>query len=523
MIINFATIRDSYYTPEESDQLDKLKKELKELNREYKKEHGQEFEEFLSLYNSNKPINLRELTGWKKTYLQEHSSIIGRSSDIKEKAKQRYREAKGVEGILEDIRTIVEAYTLEDFHAYLEGARARLKAHNSGLVRISYESLSEQETQAILEAYSENSLRNLQLLLFSYCEEPYSLLIKEGDEATKQAREIIKQRCKELGYTDDLLEVKEETELPEFYKYDFVYPTTLQQNLTKANTEIFDHKNSIEALKQGSIDVTPNNKKGIVSYYVTIDLSAPELKGTENITEYDKSVHNMAVSIGRANEHGFFTAKQVATALLYGDNPSNSNPSKQQIGAVTKSIEKLALIRLTIDWTEHIKLNNKINPKGNLPEDASNFQVTDYMLPVRRYTATIHGQKVEGYEFIDKKHYTPLNHYATSVRQIGQHPVKMLNIPINLDQTKIVIRDYLLEEISHIKKREGWNKTISVDKLLEVAGEDSQTIKKEKRKKLLDAVEEMLTYWKKEDYIKGYTKNRANTTGKPLRSYTIEA
>lgn len=518
MIINFATIRDSYYTPEESDQLDELKKELKKLNREYKKEHGQEFEEFLSLYNSNKPMNLRELTGWKKTYLQEHSSIIGRSSDIKEKAKQRYREAKGVEGILEDIRTIVEAYTLEDFQAYLEGARARLKAHNSGLVRISYESLSEQETQAILEAYSENSLRNLQLLLFSYCEEPYSLLIKEGDEATEQAREIIKQRCKELGYTGDLLEVKEETELPGLPKMEFVYPKDFQQNLTKASKRIFDSSIALSELKQREIDITPNNKGGLTSFSVYVDMTAPELKGTENVTEYDKSVHNMAVSIGRANKHGFFTARELATALIHGDNPNNNRVSAQQIGAVTKSIEKQRHIDITIDWTEHIELNNKVK----IPKEDTSFKVTDYMLPVREYTATIGGKTLHGYQFIDPVKLSPLYQYASSVGQIGQHPVKMLNVPINLDQQKLVIRDFLLEEIAHIKKRESWNKTISVDKLLEVAGENIQTINRIKKKRLLDAVEEMLNYWKKEAYIKGYTKNRANTTGKPLQSFTIE-
>lgn len=215
MIIDFATIRDSYYTAEENDRLNELEKELKKLDRSYKKEHGKEFEEFLSLYNSSKPINLRELTGWKKTYLQEHSSIIGECLDINEKAKQRYKAEKGIDGILEDIRKIVEAYTLEDFQTYLEGARARLKAHNSGLVRISYDSLSEEETQAILESYSEDSYRNLSLLLFTYCQEPYTLLVQEGKKTAERALKIIEQRCKALGYERAPEKTKEEAELPD--------------------------------------------------------------------------------------------------------------------------------------------------------------------------------------------------------------------------------------------------------------------------------------------------------------------
>ena len=108
-----------------------------------------------------------------------------------------------------------------------------------------------------------------------------------------------------------------------------------------------------------------------------------------------------------------------------------------------------------------------------------------------------------------------------SVGQLGQHPVNMLNLPINLDQTKIVIRDFLLGEIAHIKKNKKWNNTITVDRLLDIAGEDSKTISRIKKKKLLDAVETMLTYWKKQGAIKDYKKTRAKTTGSPLQSFTI--
>jgi len=512
MIIDFATIRNSFYTPEESDRLDEIQSEFKKLDIKYRKEHGKEFNEFQALYNSDKPIDLFSLEGWKRAYCDQKAELLGEAYLIKKEAKQRYKEARGVEGILEDIRTIVEAYTKEDFLDYIKGVKDRIKA--SKFIHIVFEGLTEEETKAILVEQSKENFSNLYFLLVAYTTEPYNALDREDTEARERATQIIKDRCIALGYKEEPIK-EDASELPTIPKYDFIYPTDLQQNLTKASSTLFNSKNSLEELRQIAIDVSPNKKGLTTTYSVNVDLTAPELKGTENVTEYDKSVHNMAVSIGRANEHGFFTAKQVATALLYGDNPSNSNPSKQQIGAVTKSIEKLSLIRLTIDWTEHIKLNNK----GYLPEDASSFKVTDYMLPVRKYTATINGQKVEGYEFIDKRKYTPLNHYATSVGQIGQHPVKMLNIPINLDQTKIVIRDFLLEEIAHIKKREGWNRTISVERLLEVAGENSQTITRKKKSLLLTSVKDMLTYWKKEDYIKGYTEN---IKAKSIQSFTIE-
>lgn len=516
MIIDFATIRDSYYTPEESDRLDALQEEKKKLDIEYRRQHGAEFDKFLALYNSDSSIDFSSLEGWRRSYYISRADLLGEAYLIKKDAKERYREAKGVEGILEDIRTIVEAYTKEDYEVYLKGARDRLRAHNSGLVRITYTGLTEEETQAILEAYAEDNFTNLYFLLMAYVSEAFHTLDRGDTEARQRAIRIIKDRCIELGYEEEPLKVviqgEDASELPALPRVDFVYPTNFQQNLTKASSTIFNSKNSLEDLKQIAIDVSPNKKGLTTTYSVNVDLTAPELKGTENITEYDKSVHNMAISMAKANKGGCFTAKQLATALLYGDNPSNSRPSPQQIGAVTKSIEKQRHIDITIDWTEHAKLNNK----GELPEDVTAYRRKGYMLPVEEHIFTFKGKTLTGYHFIKEP---PLYQYAMSVGQIGQHPVKMLNVPINLDQTKIVIRDFLLEEIAHIKKRESWNKTISVDRLLEVAGENSQTIARKKKSLLLSSVKEMLNYWKKEDYIKGYTEN---IKAKSIQSFTIE-
>ena len=519
MLIRFTELLEKYYTPEEKYRAGELRNLINKLDAKTEKEHPVEFERMKADYpylgEGEEP---EELPEWKSQFWEERTKLTSEYDNIYSEAKRRYREDRGAKGVLEDIRRIVEAYTQEDYLKHLKHIKSLLSLRNSKVIKLDF-GVSEKEKE-ILFTYLENRVMenyyNCYMLLWEYLEEAIKLL--DGEPEKGEALEIIRARVG-LWYTPDKPITPRgdgEPELPSLPKYDFVYPTDFQQNLTKASSTLFSSKNSLEDLRQIAIDVAPNKKGLTTTYSVNVDLTAPELKGTENVTEYDKSVHNMSVSIGKANEHGFFTAKQVATALLYGDNPSNSNPSKQQIGAVTKSIEKLALIRLTIDWTEHIRLNNK----GDIPEGAS-FKVTDYMLPVRKYTATIGGQKVEGYQFIDRDNYTPLHQYATSVGQIGQHPVKMLNIPINLDQQKIVIRDFLLEEIAHIKNRTNWNNTISVDRLLEVAGESSQTIDRIKKSRLLKAVKDMLDYWKKEAYIKGYKENKANTTGKPIQSFTI--
>ena len=517
-MLSFAEILAQYYKPEEEARLEELQRELNELDAKTRKEHKEEFEDFFIAYKKGQTILVE---GWKNDYLKAWDQIHSEAKAINEAVLNRYKEEKKPEGILEDVRRIADSYEKEDFQARIKHVQTLLEAERFN-IHIKGEKEGKPYTAWLAENAEEN-YRNCFAWLYGDNTEVEELL--DGEDLYT-AIEIFKARIDTFGYerpTEGVLSSREgektsEPVKPTLPKCDFVYPTEFQQNLTKASKKIFDSSIALSDLRQAEIDITPNKKGGLTSFSVYVDMTTPELKGTENVTEYDKSVHNMAVSIGKVNEHGFFTARELATALIHGDNPNNNRVSSQQIGAVTKSIEKQRHIDITIDWTEHKRLNNK----GNIPEDVSSFKVKDYMLPVRELTATIGGNTLHGYQFIDPVKLSPLYQYASSVGQIGQHPVKMLNVPINLDQQKLVIRDFLLEEIAHIKNSKiVWNNTIGVNRLLEVAGENSQTINRIKKKRLLDAVEEMLTYWKKEDYIKDFKKNKAKTTGSPLQSFTI--
>lgn len=508
---NFADILANYYTPEELEKLDALQSAKGLLDTKARRDHGKEFVDFRASLKAGETILVE---GWKDEYLKERDRIFSEAKEINNGVLLRYKEEKKPEGILEDVRRLASSYDKEDFLAHINHIKNLLEAERFNIHIIAPDKEGKPYL-SFLAGASEENYRNA----FGYFYEQNSEIEELLDgEDLYTAIEIIKEHIDSFGYerpSEGVLSYRDQTEspkLPELPKYDFVYPTDLQQNLTKASSTIFSSKTSIEDLRQISLDVTPNKKGLTTTYSVNVDLSAPELKGTENITEYDKSVHNMAISIAKANEHGSFTAKQLATALLYGDNPNNSRPSPQQIGAVTKSIEKQRHIDITIDWTEHIKLNNK----NNLPEDVTAYRRKGYMLPVEEHIFTVNGKELHGYQFIKEP---PLYQYATSVGQIGQTPVKMLNVPINLDQSKIVIRDFLLEEIAHIKKRESWNRTISVDRLLDVAGEDSQTITRKKKSLLLTAVKDMLNYWKSEGYIKDY---KENIKAKSIQSFTLE-
>lgn len=522
MIIKFRDILADYLTPEERARAEELRIAITKLDVKTQEEHPTEFERMKEDFPTYSTEGEEELPEWKAQFWDKRLPLEKEYDYLQSEAKRRYSEAKGYKGILEDIRRIVEAYTKEDYLQHLKNIRELLSLRKYTVAQLG---ITEDERIALfhyLESRAIENYNNCYFLLWEYLKEALELLDSEEPErATKrEALKIIQARVA-LWYAPEKPltprgDEEPEPELPSLPKFDFVYPTNFQQNLTKASSTLFSSKNSIEDLKQIAIDVTPNKKGITTTYSVYVDMDAPGLKGTENITEYDKEVHNVAISVAMANKHGCFTKKQIATVLYYGDNPSHSNPSPQQIGAVAKSIEKQSLARVTIDWTEHIRLNNK----GNLPDEVTKYQCKGYMLPVKEHIFTVNGAELIGYQLIDEP---PIYTYAKSVGQIGQHPTKMLNVPINLDKEKIAIRGFLLEEIAHIKNNpKSWNRTITVERILQPAQKDGQALTRKKKSSLLLAVKSMLEYWKKEGYIRDFKENKANTTGKPIVSFTIE-
>ena len=428
--------------------------------------------------------------------------------------EDRYLLEKGKEGVYKDVLEIIDSINKKDFKTHnrelREGAKTYLEKNR--------DNLNKEERQALessLKFYVTDNALNCESF-FRFCVDyPLSVFFDEDLEEGNSPENLdyIEKINKTIADRVALWFKKpEKVEAPELPRVSFRFPSIYQQGLTKANLRLFDNRIPLSELQQIEIDVTPKKGGLTTTYSVYVDMTAPELEGTENVTEYDESVHNMAVSIASSNEYGFFTAKQLATALYYGDNPNKSKASAQQVGAVTKSIEKLRHVDITVDWTEHIKLNSK----DQLPEDAS-YKVRGYMLPVEEHEVIINGQKVKGYRIIAEP---PLYKYARSVGQIGATPVKMLNVPINLDQQKLVLRDFLLKEIAHIKNTKSWNRTITTDRLLGIAGEDPETITRKKKSTLLTAVKDMLEHWAKEKDIEGYTVDLAQKG--TIKSFTIQ-
>ena len=391
--------------------------------------------------------------------------------------------------VYDDIREVAGAVTQDDFRQMLSIRRtyfAEIDTLDEGAREILGEDFKTRLYKGTLENYN-----NFFLLLKVSIKDQLAVIeeYELGDEEVDKILDEITLRY----YPNDHPEDFEDSELA----VTFIKPKQHIFNLTKAGRKLFSNDVSAQQLKQVSFDISPTRgrRSKPALYMVNVDLDG--ISTQDNLTEFDGGVFNSVISVIAENAVPVFTAKQIAQHYYYGDNPNNSNPSAQQVGAVTKSLEKMRKVDIKIDYTDHMRLNGKLT-------DEEGFEVEDYFLPSRKHHITTGGNTITAYEVMRTP---PLQRYAEDVNQISRVPASALNVPVNLDEGKAVVRDYVLREIS-IKKRDVL--VITTDKILEVAGLSPDTVTRKKRKSIMDALDKMLAHWKADKTIKDYSYTRHN-------------
>lgn len=274
------------------------------------------------------------------------------------------------------------------------------------------------------------------------------------------------------------------------------YPKEELKAVTRLNMKYFDPKTNWKDYKgkQVYVDIAPNDKNVDAQVILTID---PDITSDLKLTTKDEGILSSAVSLAYNNDHGIVTAHEVAKYFYYG-NSQTARPSPQQVSAVKKKLDLYANNRITIDYTAHAKLN------GRDLEEGEKAEISRYIYPCDIITVKSHGKIATGYRLIAKP---PLYEYAEAVKQITTIPSLALNVPVNLDENKVNIREYLLKHIAHLKgKNSHWNRTITFDKIFESLGIviTNDASGRKKKSKLVKAIKTMLDYWKEIKFIKSY-------------------
>lgn len=254
-----------------------------------------------------------------------------------------------------------------------------------------------------------------------------------------------------------------------------------------------------------------------------------KLTGRQSFTEYDRNVYNAVTSLFVFGDQSHIVTPAMVYRAMTGMNETE-NPSPQQIGAVTRSLDKIRFIRAVVDCTEEFKQRRiALNE-----EYVTNGVIDTYLLNASAVQIQAGGRSVRAYK-IEK---TPVLYaYSSALKQVYTVPAALLDVKtvdsktgkatanrICNTESRIQVKGYLLRRIEGMKGKNALkNDVISLQSydrggkhhagLYEIAGDSAPSRKDAKR--IRDYAEDVLKFWRAEKYICGYcfTKSGQQTTG----------
>ncbi len=238
-------------------------------------------------------------------------------------------------------------------------------------------------------------------------------------------------------------------------------PKELFYNISKVATYIASNTGIVD--KQ-SLQLTTIPKDNV---YITVDLTSDEhfKLSSPNVTLYDFAVMNAAYTVLQ-NRRECFTPEMIVRTMAC-DPYMDVTPQKKS--AVTRSLNKLRHIDISIDCTEEFRA------RGLLDDDGDEIILSSYLMPldVARVKPAHHKDYISGYRFIREP---ALYTYAAIVEQIVSVPTELLLIDdASVTNDVIVLRDYLVRRIIAMQNEK--NHIVSTRIAYERYDRDTQTYK----------------------------------------------
>lgn len=301
-----------------------------------------------------------------------------------------------------------------------------------------------------------------------------------------------------FNYTmSDLLGKKKESSLSDNLAAELENKATTLVSILPKLSIIVNSKVSSELTKdfigRGEIPIKVNKKNAkkevLVYASLTYEGENIELSGRQEFTPYDRVVHNSVVTLHAAGNE-IFTPEMVYRAM--NGLTESEKVSPQAIGAVTRSIEKSRVTKLTIDYTQEAKERNL---------DVEEAKYDGMLLNADKVTVSVSGVKKEAYRLLR----TPiLYEYSQQIKQIISVPIQLLQTKEALRSTDevIVIRFYLIQRIEIMKNNKSQSNKILYSTIFEELGKTNPT--KQKAEKIRDATKAILGLLVKKEYIKDY-------------------
>lgn len=258
-------------------------------------------------------------------------------------------------------------------------------------------------------------------------------------------------------------------------------------------------------------------KKEIVSsIMVAYEGENIQIMSRRPFTEYDRNVYNAVVSLYVHGDQQHVMTPAMIYRAMTGRSDASS-PSPQQIGAVTKSLDKMRFIRVKIDCTEELK-QRKVHLDG-VP--VTNGMIDTYLLNADGTHVAAGGHVVDAYR-INKP--PVLYEYSRAINQVLTVPSELLAIKEADDKgvyntfvadsdSRIQMKGYMLRRIEGMKGKNALHNDVisfvSYEKegkhrpgLYEIAGKESPSTPEAKR--IRDYATQALDFWKAKGFIADY-------------------
>jgi len=218
-----------------------------------------------------------------------------------------------------------------------------------------------------------------------------------------------------------------------------------------------------------------NVKVGSVSVLVELSLD-------RSFDAFDLPVFSAVVSIYEQGNFPF--TLETLYRCMTGNN--EARVTKQIAEKIRKSLEKMALTLISIDWSEEFK-----KYKGSTDSKA---RLKGTLIEVRSLEIEKSNKKYEYFQLLGEP---ILYTYAKYKRQILTLDAKYLDVPLRRDPNTISLEYWLLIRIAAISRNPKMSNHITFASIYEKANADSKIERQRTRNKVFT----MLDYWKELHFI----------------------
>lgn len=228
-----------------------------------------------------------------------------------------------------------------------------------------------------------------------------------------------------------------------------------------------------------------------------------KLSSRQPFTEYDRNVADAVTSLYEYGDPSHvITAAQVFRAMVHAT--KTETPSPQQMGAVTKSLDKMRFVRVQIDCSDELT-RRKIELNGT---QITGGKIDTYLLALEKLEVVAGGRNVTAYKVMK----TPILYdYARLTKQVLTVPASLLDVrdktgaKVANTERRIAVKGYLMRRISSMKGRSGdrLSKHILYEDTYKHVFEDAPD--KKDQRLIREYIDIVLQSWTSKKFIKGYS------------------